>query len=256
MGEESKRIVKTPSDLIFYTDTEKSDYPIFISNDYEVFIKARPFRTVQEQDEYGYTTTRRVYDIPVIATFHVKEVVKIEDDGISHELLDLSINAIREITKKDPEMIKKLQITYEVYKGDVEKLLGEAKAYCIKVISYNVPYSGSKGYQKKVWAIAYDWKKRLLAKYPQLSPFTYVKGEEGRRSAHAWITVKLPVVTKEFETLFYKALSIPTPTSEIDEMIRKIEEEINKKEKEIEELRKQLEELKRKKEIPGRIASL
>lgn len=252
MSKEERRVVNTASDLIFYTDIDESEYPIYVTSEREVWLKAKPHTTVA-LDEY---TTAKRYNIPVAAMFFVR-CERIEDgEQVVHPLLETARTAVSEITKKEPEVFK-YAITYEVYRGESE-LLGEAKAYAIKVVSRETPYSGSKGEAARAWAIGYGWKKRLTAKYPQLSPYTYLDGEKGKNlRAYVRLVVKLPVPTPELERLFSAALSqAPVTAPQGGEAIQELERLVAEKERELSELRAKLEELKRLRAVSGRVASL
>ncbi|MEM1523440.1 MAG: hypothetical protein QXU69_10445 [Thermofilaceae archaeon] len=239
---EKKRIASTPEDIVFLTDTDQQNYPIYITEDREVWLKARPHRLVGE-DEWN---RKRVYDVPIVATFFVKNVEETNAE-LSHELLEIAKNIMQEVTKKEVT-IRKVETTYEVYQGDVARLLGEAKAYTIKIISDKTPYSGVKHSYRQAWAIGYDWKKRIVAKEPRLEKYAYLKGEEGKHGrAYVRLYVKLPVVTEEFAKLFDLALASAVAqtsiVSELEEQAKQLEEIIAQKERELQVLREQLAQL-------------
>jgi len=234
MGEK-QRIVNSAEDLIFYTNTDEAEYPIFITSNRELFTKVKPKDTSNV----------------VVATFYVSKVE--ETSQLEHPLRDIAIQALRDITKSTLEKAKNLKISYEVYRGDREELVTEVSAYCVKVESTSTPYSGRKYASSKAWAIGYDWHKRLCAKYPQLARYSYVKGETGSKErADVWICIKLPVVTPEFEKVFNAVLTT-TPTvsvvSELDKQISELKSVIEAKKKELEELEKRLQELITKKQL-------
>jgi len=89
-------------------------------------------------------------------------------------------------------------------------------SYALYIFSVDTPFSGQKGERHKAWGVAFSWKERMVAKYPAVGQFTYVKGEEGRRGrAWARIQTKIPITTPEFEELFYTALGLqPQPQKE------------------------------------------
>ncbi|MEM1694238.1 MAG: hypothetical protein QW456_08515 [Ignisphaera sp.] len=225
------RVVKSPEDLVFYTDTDASDYPIFITSSYEVYVKKRPSN--------------------IILTFFVKDVKNIESDEVTHKLFNKAIEVMKEVTKKDPEKVVKKEIIYEVYEGDMEKLIGEAKAYAIKIISVDTPYSDVKFEGKKAWAIGYDWKKRISAKAPELEKYVYVNGSEGKKGrARVWVTIKLPIVTDEFAKIFNNSLKSSTSdVLDLEEQVKYLEELIKQKEQELQNLREQLQQLQLKLQI-------
>lgn len=248
MSAREERRVASAADLVFYTDTSETDYPIYITAQREVWIKSMP-HSGSYIDEKG--VVRRRYNVPVIAVFYVK-VSKLEADGVTHPLLDVAVTAVREITKEEPKVFK-YALTYEAYRED--QYLGEAKAFAIKVVSEDAPFSGVKGERARAWAVAFTWRKRLAAKYPALAPYAYVAGEEGKKSrAYARLIVKLPVVTREMEILFARATGAPVAATA--EETRELERLIAEKERELAELKAKLEELKRARALPGRIASL
>ncbi|MEM4454892.1 MAG: hypothetical protein QXT28_09295 [Thermofilaceae archaeon] len=192
MAEERKRVARTPEELIFFTDTGQQDYPIFIAPGLEVSIKRRP-------------------QAGILATFYVTSVEALEEgeeaEKVTHPLLEKAINTVQEVTKNEAK-VKKLKITYEIYRGDREELLGTAVGYAIKVRSVDSPYSGDKWESKRAYAIAFDWKKRIAARAPELSPFLYVDGKSAKRGkAWAWVVVKLPVATPELAQLFKAAVT-------------------------------------------------
>ncbi|MEM2363836.1 MAG: hypothetical protein QXQ20_09105 [Candidatus Nezhaarchaeales archaeon] len=225
------RYVNSAEDLVLYTDTDQKEYPLFIAANREVYVKKRP------KD--------------VTATFYVKNVSK-TDVELKHDLLNTSISIIKELTGEEAVM-ERLEIVYEVYVGDRERLVGEAKAYAIRIITCYTPYSGAKFGRAKAWAIGFDWKKRIAAREPRLEKYVYIKGEEGRKGrAYVRVVVKLPVVTDEFVKLFNMALTSATATqvspvvADLEEQVKKLEELIKQKEAELQALREQLQQLKLK----------
>jgi len=232
---EKQKIVNSAEDLIFYTNTDESEYPIFITTNRELYIKVKPKDTSST----------------VVATFYVSKIEEVSQ--LEHPLREMAVQALRDITKSTLEKVKNLKISYEVYRGDREELVTEVNAYCVKVESVSTPYSCRKYASSKAWAIGYDWHKRLCAKYPQLSKYSYVKGETGSKErANVWISIKLPVITPEFEKVFNAVLT-STPTvsvvSELDKQISELKNLIEAKKRELEELEKKLEELVTKRQL-------
>ncbi|MEM4584199.1 MAG: hypothetical protein QW611_04410 [Ignisphaera sp.] len=224
------RVVRSPEDLIFYTDTDASDYPLFITPSYEVYTKRRPSE--------------------IVATFYVKKVSEI-NDNLNHELLNKAVEVIKDVTKCSPATISNIEIIYEIYEGDMEKLVGEVKAYAIKIISVNTPYSGYKLQGKKAWAVGYDWKKRIIAKAPEFEKYVYVDGSEGKNGrAYVWVTIKLPIPTEDFVKTFNAVLgqssTIQTELIDLEKQVKEIEELIKQKEAELQALREQLQQLQMK----------
>jgi len=221
-GEREKRIADSATDLVFFTNTDEADYPIYLTNEREVWLKARP-------------------RAPIIATFFVKSIAEAGD--VSHEAYDVAVQAITEVAKSEPEKISRLEITYEVYRGDMESLIGEAKAYAVLVLSRATPFRRDRG---RAWAIGFDWKKRAAAKYPGIANFLYLK-DLGRYHFDVRLCVKLPAVTAELERLFSTVVS-PTKASiseagELEARIEVLKKAIQQKKEELKMLEEQLESL-------------
>jgi hypothetical protein len=237
---EKRRIANTPEQLVFYTNTDESDYPIYLTQQREVFIKRRPAKN------------------SIAAVFILKSASEKENIEVTHQLLEVARRAIEEVSKEKAQKELKIELMYEVYRGDMEAFLGEAKAYCIKLVSTETSFSGVKYEGRKAWAIGFDWVRRISAKYPQLNGFVYVKGEEGGKGrAYVHVNIKLPVATAEFVKLFNKALAVASIEEEqLDKQIERLQKLIEEKKRELEELEKQLSELIKQKQIPGRIVSV
>jgi hypothetical protein len=242
-----KRVVNSAEDLLLYTDLDESEYPIYLTSEREVWIKAKP-KIVEAVEDH----VKRVRWLPVLATFFVKNVTEVSD-GVSHPLLERAVTLVREVTKKDPQVLG-LEVVYEVYRGE-DQALGEAKAYVVKVLSCEAPFSNVKFKAEKAWAIGYGWKKRIVAREPSLSKYVYVVGSGNELRASVRVLVKLPVVTREFEALFARA-SGATAAGNVDQAIEELEKLVAERERELAELKAKLEELRRLKSLPGRIASL
>ena len=217
----AERKAETPEKLIFFTDTSQQDYPVHIDDEYRVWIKRRP------ED--------------IKATFHVKSVEVVAEHeidfsqpnqvlngvAVQHPLLQSAIAALGDITGKwGKGSLRVFKITFEAYgrvcvDADVihdERYVGEAVAYAIKLTSHDTPFSGHKWEEKRPWAIGYDALERLQKKYPQLAGYSYVEGESGRKGRqYVRVAIKLPVVTKEFESLFYSALCKSPPNQSNEE---------------------------------------
>jgi len=228
------KYVNSAEDLVFLTDTDKSDYPIYILQSREVVYKRKP-------NEY-------------LALFYVKSVTRSEEADLNHELLTSAEEAIKDITKSEPK-VARITITYEVY--DSSRYLGETNAHVLKLYSDKIPYRGIKGEGKRAWAIAFDYLNRLKAKYPILARFAYCKSsypnDEGYRGrGYPELIVKLPIVTEEFAKLFNMVLASATVSSKVsavadlEEQVKKLEELIKQKEAELQALREQLQQLKLK----------
>lgn len=242
----NSRVVVSVEDLVFYTNTDESSYPIYVDANRKLWIKTKPFEVVK--DEYGVERKRRL-NVPVVATFYVKRVEE-ASENTPHELLEKAVDVVKEVTMSSVT-VKRLVITYEVYAGEMDRLLGEAKAYAIKVMTAYTPYSGVKYSGRKAWAIGYEWKKRIVAKAPELEKYVYLKGEEGRKErAYVRVIVKLPVPTQELVNLFNLALGTTTATTDatttadIEKQIAELERLIEQKRAELRALEEQLHSLK------------
>jgi hypothetical protein len=222
-GEREKRIADSATDLVFFTNTDEADYPIYLTNEREVWLKARP-------------------RAPVIATFFVKRVTEVSD--VSHELHDVAVQAVTEVSKAGPEKVVRQEVTYEVYRGDMEELLGEAKAYAVLVLSRATPFRRDRG---RAWAIGFDWKKRAAAKYHAIARFLYLK-DFSRYYFDVRLVVKLPIATTELEQLFSIAVLAVSATqvsvtSELEAQIEVLKKAIQQKKEELKMLEEQLESL-------------
>jgi hypothetical protein len=245
--EREKRVVNSAEDILLFTNLDESEYPIYLTGEREVWIKAKP-KITEAVDEH----TKRIHWLPVLATFFVKSVAEVSD-GVSHPLLERACALVREVTKKDPKVLG-LEVVYEVYRGE-DQALGEAKAYVVKILSCETPFSNVKFKAEKAWAIGYGWKKRIVARASELGKYVYVDGRGNELRASVRVLVKLPVVTRELEVLFAKAVGAPA-AGNIDREIEELEKLIAVRERELAELKAKLEELKRMKNVPGRVASL
>ena len=196
------KVVKTPDDVIYYTDTDDKGYPIYITALNTVKLKKRP-------------------DAVIKGVVYVKTVEKAEDD-ITHPLFDVAVEAIKDIMGEPPRWIYKYKIVYEIYRGEMEELLGEAVGYAIRIVTPS-KFSGDKYAAKKAFASAYDAKRRIAVKYKEFENRVYVEGEYGRRGrAYVNIVIKLPIATEEFSRL-------------VSQLIKK--EEVEEEEKEIKEVK-------------------
>jgi len=220
-----KRIANTATDLIFYTNTDESDYPIYITSEREVWLKARPRESI-------------------LATFFVKRVAEAGDAG--HEMYDVAVRAITDMTRAEPEEVRRLEITYEVYRGDMEELLGEAKAYAVLVLSRATPFRRDRA---RAWAIGFDWKKRAAAKYPSIASYMYLK-DFSRYYFDVRLCVKLPVVMPDLERLFnmavFSEMAVSAVSSELEQQIETLKQAIEQKQTELKTLQEQLQQLEMK----------
>ncbi|MEM4964981.1 MAG: hypothetical protein QXT13_12620 [Pyrobaculum sp.] len=209
------KVVKTPEDVIYYTDTDDKGYPIYITALNTVKLKKRP-------------------DAVIKGVVYVKTVEEAKDD-ITHPLFDVAVEAIKDITGGPPRWIYRTKIVYEIYRGEMEELLGEAVGYAIRIVTPS-KYSGDKYAAKKAFASAYDAKRRIAVKYKEFENRVYVVGEYGRRGrAYVNIVIKLPVATEEFSRLISQLIEEKKDEEEKKEESRKEEKkevvEVKKEEK-------------------------
>jgi len=266
MESEKKKFADSSNSIIFHTNTDEKEYPIYITSDKEIWLKAKPYRVERTPPQSSWDSERvsKHYDVPIIACFFVKDVsrafslryneVTESNMPFSHPLFQKAFSAIVEIAKPEdwrPTFVQGYEIGYEVYQGDMEKLLGESKAHAIKIISSDTPLSGIKFKGKAAWAIAFDWKKRILAKYPELEPYIYISGESGKHErAYTRVNIKLPVSNKDFDDIFTRALSNVIQqvsiADELEKQIQELEKQIETKKAELKALEDQLSNLKLK----------
>jgi len=275
-GEERKytpRFAKTPDELVFYTDTGQSDYPLYLTSGFEVRIKKKPddverfavfhvksIRVVEEYDSDSYR--RLAFYLP-----RGDKTVKLDDYVKAYPQLPL-VDLFRAIDDvKAALYVRTLQVLYEVYKGDYEELVSEAEATVVVVYACP-PYSDHAAENQK-FAITHSTKKRLLLKLPpdlaaRLDKIMYIDKAFGRRvGTLPFIKVKFclpsPELARAFEEVrAYLVSQAPRIQiqKDLDEAIAELEKQIAEKEKELAALKAKLEELKRLKSVPGRIASI
>jgi hypothetical protein len=237
----SAKTANSVLDLILHTDVEESEYPIYVTDTREIWLKARPHRLEQPKTDYEYP--KRVYDVPILATFLVKSAQQTNDG--THELYAQATQALAEISKAEPR-VTRFEVTYEVWKGDRERPLGEAKGYIIYLDSQTTPFSGGRFAASRAWAVGFDWKKRLVAKYPQLEKFVQLKGKEVRRGgADVWLRIRLPVATPQLERLFNMAVSSSQVGAnyELERQVEALKQAIEQKRAELKALQEQLDAL-------------
>ncbi len=205
-----KKYAKTADELIFNTDTDDSNYPIYILSNSELIHKKHP----EDQE--------------IAAAFNVS-VSRIVDSNIENSIINScqiyskALEALKDITGYKPHQ-DVYEISYEGYRGDFEEFVGNAKAYAIKLI---VPSVYSLVDEKRSFAVVYNWLKRLSAKYPEISKYAYVGryGHGKRLKYHfAALIVKLPVITSEIDALFKNATS-PPQEADADTQVQDVEEE-------------------------------
>jgi flagellar biosynthesis chaperone FliJ len=194
------RFAKTVEELVFYTDTKDSDYPVYLLPSYEVRLKKRP------------------NDVEKFATFHFKSIEAVEKcDPERNIIVDLLADAEKNMTIDDyvksyPQLplsaivktiqdlgaslhIRTFKLAYEVYKGDYEEFVTEAPATVVML--YIVPPYGLRSTTTdQKFAISYATLKRMLSKLPPdvssiVQRITYVD----KLSTHKYI---LPIIKIKF----------------------------------------------------------
>jgi hypothetical protein len=210
-GEERKvRIARTPEELIFYTDTSQSNYPVYLLDTYEVVLKKKPVGAER-------LVTFHVREVPVVECYdsrhdyfraYCNNQIRIEDYVNKYSQLPLKqiIDTIRALGLRDPS-IETVKIVYEVYRGDYEEFVDEAPGYAV-VLIIPPPY-GPYDEERKKWAITFSTAKRLLSKLPPdvasaIEKYIYVDKIYGTRKTGflPYVKIKLPVPTPELERVF------------------------------------------------------
>jgi len=218
------RYARTAEEFIFHTDTDSSNYPIYMLPSFEIIYKRKPLSKEAEDEK--------------VAVFHVKSVsekeAKQEDldkfkDQLEKFEFTKALNALSELGLKPAIYI--VQITYEIYKGDYEELLGEFTAYAIKI--FRTIREEKFEISKQGWAIGHSYMKRFLARIPQLASYTYLKTERPHRKLERLsLIVKLPIATPEFANVFNNMVNYLQGAEEVEEVEEKEEEHTEEVEKE------------------------
>jgi ribosomal protein L12E/L44/L45/RPP1/RPP2 len=219
------RYAHTPSDLVFYTDTDGEDYPMFVLADKSIQYKRLP------------------KGAEPLATFHVKRlktVARLGERGWSN-MLDLSfftasdplarpdeverqygvplssmLAAAKEFAAGDGDEVyaKIVEIFFEVYRGEYGEFVAEAPARLLHIAV--VPKYSKLMDDKQRWAITFSTLKRMRQKHPifaHYEKFTYVRKEKKGVKELPYIVIKIPLPSREFEKAFYEALGMPLPSS-------------------------------------------
>jgi hypothetical protein len=267
-GQKFSRFARSPEELVFYTDTDESDYPIYLLPNYEIRMKKRPeaqrfavfhLRSSKTAEYYRTSDWLDRY-------FYVASVKVVGLDEYVQAYPQLPLPHLFETAQslKASVAIRTIQLDYEVYKGDYEALVAEASATTVSV-AICPPFSGANS-EKQMFAITYSTQKRLLAKLPELNDKTYIAKVWGRRSFMPCVIVKFCFPSQELILAFdevkaYLDLAVAEapsarPIRPIDTEIEELEKTIAEKERELAELKTKLEELRRLRSVPGRVASL
>ena len=204
------KLARTPNELIFNTDTDQSDYPIFVDPlSARMYIKHEP----EDVDHYSVFYVRSVVHVA-----KEEETRRIMDDAEKQGLFDkkafeLVLDAFKSLGL-NPKVYHK-EITYEVYKGNYEEMVGrDVKAYAVFIEAVV-----SKGWaetvernspdEKRQWAIAYSYLKRLKVQLGSNLLFEHVylkRHDVSRRRYEILLVAKFGVPTREFFDAFNKAV--------------------------------------------------
>jgi len=227
------RFARTVEDLVFYTDTSQKDYPVYLTSNFEVRIKKRP-----EGEKF--------------AVFHVKDLAVVEwyDGGFSRLAglipFDGKKMGLEEYVNSYPQLplkplfdvaaelranihVRTLQVTYEVYRGDYEELIGEAEATVVAVY-IRPPYSEQAAENQK-FAITHSTRKRLLSKLPpdvasQVDRIAYIDKVFGRRvGTLPFIKVKFCLPSQELARAFDEVKKYLEGRDEVVETVSEAEGE-------------------------------
>ena len=212
------RYARSAEDLVFYTDTDQSNYPIFILPNFEVVYRKRP----EECHKF--------------ATFHVKDVTSssIGIDELKAKFQDTlekySIQKILEVYKsmKLEPAFRLAEIMYEVYRGDYEELIRECKGYAIFILA--LLREEKYGLSKQGWAIAYSYQKRFLSLIKaqglsNIEKYTYLKSRRAGKWESVFLAIKIPVPTPELVEVFNLIVKYLTAPEEVEEVAEKAEAE-------------------------------
>ncbi|MEM4727978.1 MAG: hypothetical protein QXD04_06980 [Candidatus Bathyarchaeia archaeon] len=218
----------TPEELILHAiDT----YLFLVSRD-------RNYREVQSIycTEGGLTAKRP-------SEFQAKFSVSVKvGEGAEHPLLTSAKEAVEAVAHSQAK-VTSYSLDCEAYTPD-GTLLGQASAIAVVVESS----LGARTWDRKAWAISYDWAERIGAKFPALRPYTEARALIGRHN-YPRVRIRLPSPTPELQALVSRALSSkpsPPPLFDLERQIKEVEEEIRRKAEEMRELEARLSELKLK----------
>jgi len=221
-GEYKPRFANTAEELVFYTDTDQENYPIYLLPSREIVYKRRP-----EAGKY--------------ATFHVKRIKEVKGTWLYRDYLDEILAAfpglpLREVVGAARAVVGEydfhvyhMVVTYEVYKGDYEESLGEYEVPYAVVVIY--PRYSKYAPEKQQFAITYSTLKRLISKLPE-NIRAYVEKRAYVTKTHIKkvgdvpvIKIKLPAPTPEFERLFSDIVAWLTAPAEENETVEEPEEQ-------------------------------
>jgi hypothetical protein len=203
---QENRLARTPEELIFNTDTDQSDYPIFVAPSARMYIKHEP----EDIDYYSV-----FYVKSVVYVAKEDETMKIIEEAEKQGLFDkkafeLVLNTVKTLLNA---RVYHKEISYEVYKGNYEELVANVKAYAVFIEAEvsrgwgNTVERGSSD-EKRQWAIAYSYLKRLKAQLPaNLHGNIYLKTQDvTKRRYKILLVIKFPIPMPEFNDAFNKAV--------------------------------------------------
>jgi len=261
------RFARTAEELVFHTDTDQSDYPIYLLPSLEVKIKRRPEAKrfavfhVKSVAVYEYYNEDEIFRYFYAKNYDPHRIVNVKPDEYVQAYPQLPLPRLFEAAKslKATLALRTLAIGYEVYEGDYEELVAEAPATVV-IVALCPPFSSSRS-EQQMFAIAYSTQKRLATKLPELGAKSYVARVKTRTSFFPCVKVKFCLPSNELVLAFeevkaYLAGAEAPSARAIDQEIEELERTIAEKERELAELRTKLEELRRLRSVPGRIASL
>ena len=224
-GNEYKpRFANTAEELVFYTNTDQEDYPIYLLPSREIIYKRKP----DEAEKF--------------AVFHVKQVKEVKGTWLYRDYLDEILAAfpslpLREVVEAARAVVGEydfhvyhMVVTYEVYRGEYEESLGEFEVPYALVVIY--PRYSKYAPEKQQFAVTYSTLKRLISKLPE-SIRAYVEKRAYVTKTHIKkvgdipvIKIKLPAPTPEFERLFSDVVAwLTAPEPELPADAEDVEEQ-------------------------------
>jgi hypothetical protein len=198
--QEKRRYARSPEEFVFNTNTDESDYPLYVTEGFELWHKKHPQSPILFSANVSVPKKQ-----PLSVSCDSDEAVA----KFSHiPLYKEACNALIDITGRRAEPTD-IEVVYEVYKGDFEEHVGEASAEVVKLVVES-PFSLVD--EKKSFAVVYNWLKRLGAKYPNVAKYAYVSKVLGSKLKYSYavLVVKLVKPSQELEKLF-KAVAQTEP---------------------------------------------
>jgi len=224
------KYAKSPEELVFYTDTDQRDYPIYLLPNFEIHYKKKPV----DAEKYVVFHVKSVERVDSYCNFNYSTLCTSAathlslDEFIEKHDAELFKTIINTVDEKDRKInVYATIIKYEIYEGDYDELLGEAEAKAL-FLKIEPPYP-LRADEKTKFAITYSFLKRLLAKLPQdirekVEKLAYVSVDHIERKLGRFpvIKIKLPVPSNELQELFEKAKKY---LEEVEEPVEEVEEE-------------------------------